>query len=107
MMQMTPIPFYRRLLLALVCLAPAILVAQGPERFSGPSSQTLAQLTGDYWEWRLAVSPSSPRVSAAPITTIAGAIGRRPRATVCERSAKSSCRRRCTCRRATSIPPTW
>jgi uncharacterized protein (DUF885 family) len=47
----------KRLLLALVCLAPAILVAQGPERFSGPSSQTLAQLTGDYWEWRLAVQP--------------------------------------------------
>jgi uncharacterized protein (DUF885 family) len=56
----------KRVLLALACLAPAILVArlataslsgQGPERFSGPSSQTLAQLTGDYWEWRLAVSP--------------------------------------------------
>jgi prolyl oligopeptidase len=47
----------KRLLLALVCLAPAVLVAQGPERFSGPSSQTLAQLTGDYWEWRLAVQP--------------------------------------------------
>jgi uncharacterized protein (DUF885 family) len=47
----------KRLLLALVCLAPAILSAQGPERFSGPSSQTLAQLTGDYWEWRLAAQP--------------------------------------------------
>jgi prolyl oligopeptidase len=47
----------KRLLLALVCLAPAILLAQGPERFSGPSSQTLAQLTGDYWEWRLATQP--------------------------------------------------
>jgi len=47
----------KRFLLALVCLAPAILAAQGPERFSGPSSQTLAQLTGDYWEWRLAVQP--------------------------------------------------
>jgi uncharacterized protein (DUF885 family) len=47
----------KRRLLALVCLAPAILVAQGPERFSGPSSQTLAQLTGDYWEWKLAVQP--------------------------------------------------
>jgi uncharacterized protein (DUF885 family) len=50
----------KKLLLALACLAPAILVAQGaqgPERFSGPSSQTLAQLTGDYWEWRLAVQP--------------------------------------------------
>jgi prolyl oligopeptidase len=47
----------KRLLLALVCLAPALLLAQGPERFSGPSSQTLAQLTGDYWEWRLATQP--------------------------------------------------
>jgi len=47
----------KRVLLALVCLAPAVLIAQGPERFSGPSSQTLAQLTGDYWEWRLAVAP--------------------------------------------------
>jgi uncharacterized protein (DUF885 family) len=47
----------KRLLLALVCLAPAILSGQGPERFSGPSSQTLAQLTGDYWEWRLAQQP--------------------------------------------------
>jgi uncharacterized protein (DUF885 family) len=46
-----------RFLLALVCLAPAVLIAQGLERFSGPSSQTLAQLTGDYWEWRLAVQP--------------------------------------------------
>ena len=49
----------KRLLLALVCATPAILIAQGPERFSGPSSQTLAQLTGDYWEWRLAVSPET------------------------------------------------
>jgi uncharacterized protein (DUF885 family) len=50
----------KRFLLVLVCLAPAILAAQGaqgPERFSGPSSQTLAQLTGDYWEWKLAVQP--------------------------------------------------
>jgi prolyl oligopeptidase len=52
---MTPDPLFRWL--ALLCLAPAILLAQGPERFSGPSSQTLAQLTGDYWEWRLAVQP--------------------------------------------------
>jgi prolyl oligopeptidase len=52
---MTPGPIFR--LLALACLAPAILLAQGPERFSGPSSQTLAQQTGDYWEWRLAVQP--------------------------------------------------
>jgi uncharacterized protein (DUF885 family) len=47
----------KRILLALACAAPAILAAQGPERFSGPSSQTLAQLTGDYWEWKLAVQP--------------------------------------------------
>jgi uncharacterized protein (DUF885 family) len=50
----------KRVLVALLCLAPALLVAQGPpgpERFSGPSSQTLAQLTGDYWEWKLAVQP--------------------------------------------------
>ena len=47
----------KRFLVALVCLAPAILSGQGPERFSGPSSQTLAQLTGDYWEWRLAQQP--------------------------------------------------
>jgi prolyl oligopeptidase len=49
----------KRLLPALLLLAPAFLIAQGPERFSGPSSQTLAQLTGDYWEWRLAVSPET------------------------------------------------
>ena len=39
--------------------ASVIIAAQGPERFSGPSSQTLAQLTGDYWEWRLAVQPET------------------------------------------------
>ena len=49
-----------RVFLAIACAAaPAILAAQGPERFSGPSSQTLAQLTGDYWEWRLAVQPET------------------------------------------------
>jgi len=47
----------KRFLPALWCLAPALLFAQGPERFSGPSSQTLAQLTSDYWEWRLANAP--------------------------------------------------
>jgi len=48
----------RRIAVALACIAaPALLVAQGPERFSGPSSQTLAQLTSDYWEWRLANEP--------------------------------------------------
>jgi uncharacterized protein (DUF885 family) len=50
----------KRLFLALACAAaPVIIAAQGPERFSGPSSQTLAQLTGDYWEWRLAVQPET------------------------------------------------
>ena len=49
-----------RVFLAIACAAaPVILAAQGPERFSGPSSQTLAQLTGDYWEWRLAVQPET------------------------------------------------
>lgn len=44
--------------LALVALlAPAALVAQGPQRFSGPSSQTLYQMFNDYWEWRLAEEP--------------------------------------------------
>jgi uncharacterized protein (DUF885 family) len=37
-------------------LAPVVLLAQG-ERFVGPSSQTLHQLFGDYWEWRLAMQP--------------------------------------------------
>jgi len=31
--------------------------AQGPERFSGPSSQALLQLFDDYWEWKLAQEP--------------------------------------------------
>jgi prolyl oligopeptidase len=48
----------KRFVFAAACIAaPALLLAQGPERFSGPSSQTLAQLTGDYWEWRLATQP--------------------------------------------------
>jgi uncharacterized protein (DUF885 family) len=38
-------------------LASVALFAQGPERFVGPSSQTLYQLFGDYWEWRLARQP--------------------------------------------------
>jgi uncharacterized protein (DUF885 family) len=47
-------------LLALACAAGSVVIAaQGPERFSGPSSQTLAQLTGDYWEWRLANEPET------------------------------------------------
>ena len=43
-------------LVLLIALAPAVLLAQG-ERFVGPSSQTLHQLFGDYWEWRLARQP--------------------------------------------------
>jgi uncharacterized protein (DUF885 family) len=42
--------------LAAFVLAPMVLAAQG-ERFVGPSSQTLHQLFGDYWEWRLAQQP--------------------------------------------------
>ena len=41
----------------LVCLGASRPHAQGPERFSGPSSQALPQLFDDYWEWRLAVQP--------------------------------------------------
>jgi uncharacterized protein (DUF885 family) len=38
--------------------APASLAAQGPpQRYSGPSSQTLYQIFIDYWEWRLAEEP--------------------------------------------------
>lgn len=43
-----------------IVLATALSVspaAQGPERFSGPSSQALHQLFNDYWEWRLANEP--------------------------------------------------
>lgn len=48
----------RRVLLVACCLAlPAFVVAQGPERFFGPSSQGLHQLFNDYWEWRLAQEP--------------------------------------------------
>jgi uncharacterized protein (DUF885 family) len=47
----------KKVLVVLTCaLAPAALLAQG-ERFVGPSSQTLHQLFGDYWEWRLAQQP--------------------------------------------------
>jgi uncharacterized protein (DUF885 family) len=50
----------KRVFLAFACAAaPVIIAAQGPERFAGPSSQSLAQLTGDYWEWRLAVQPET------------------------------------------------
>jgi uncharacterized protein (DUF885 family) len=42
---------------ALVATLTATAAAQGPERFSGPSSQALHQLFNDYWEWRLATEP--------------------------------------------------
>jgi len=44
-------------LLLAVVIAPIALIAQGPERFVGPSSQTLYQLFVEYWEWRLAQQP--------------------------------------------------
>jgi uncharacterized protein (DUF885 family) len=44
-------------LLLAFAIAPIVLSAQGPERFVGPSSQTLYQLFVDYWEWRLAQQP--------------------------------------------------
>jgi uncharacterized protein (DUF885 family) len=31
--------------------------AQGPERFSGPSSQSLLQIFDEYWEWKIAHRP--------------------------------------------------
>ena len=31
--------------------------AQGPERFSGPSSQSLLQIFDEYWEWKIARRP--------------------------------------------------
>ncbi|HET9272249.1 MAG TPA: DUF885 domain-containing protein [Vicinamibacterales bacterium] len=46
-----------------VALAAAVLVAsgapraQGTERFSGPSSQSLLQLFDEYWEWKIARRP--------------------------------------------------
>jgi len=44
-------------------LAAALLVssgaprAQGPERFSGPSSQSILQIFDEYWEWKIAHRP--------------------------------------------------
>ena len=43
--------------LALLAGNPLGLKAQGPERFSGPSSQALLQLFDEYWEWKLAHTP--------------------------------------------------
>jgi uncharacterized protein (DUF885 family) len=47
----------RVLLVAALVATPVVMTGQGPERFSGPSSQTLLQLFGDYWRWRLAAEP--------------------------------------------------
>ena len=54
---MNEIDLVKKLVVAVACaFAPIVLAAQG-ERFVGPSSQTLHQLFGDYWEWRLAQQP--------------------------------------------------
>jgi len=45
------------IVLLALAIAPAVIAAQGPERFVGPSSQTLYALFVDYWEWRLAQQP--------------------------------------------------
>ena len=37
--------------------APHAVHTQGPERFSGPSSQSLLQLFDEYWEWKIARHP--------------------------------------------------
>jgi uncharacterized protein (DUF885 family) len=40
-----------------VIAAPISGRAQGPERFSGPSSQSLLQIFDEYWEWKIAHRP--------------------------------------------------
>jgi len=45
------------LILGLWALAPIGGRAQGPERFSGPSSQSLLQLFDEYWEYKIAHHP--------------------------------------------------
>jgi len=45
------------LLLGLVWAVAPGARAQGPERFSGPSSQSLLQLFDEYWEWKIARHP--------------------------------------------------
>src|SRR5688572_16697981 len=45
------------LLVVWTCAAAPAVRAQGPERFSGPSSQSILQIFGDYWEWKLAHHP--------------------------------------------------
>jgi uncharacterized protein (DUF885 family) len=50
-----------RVILAAAAFALAIaappLRAQGPERFSGPSSQSILQIFDEYWEWKIARRP--------------------------------------------------
>jgi uncharacterized protein (DUF885 family) len=43
---------------ALSIAAPPI-AAQGPERFSGPSSQSILQIFDEYWEWKIAHRPET------------------------------------------------
>jgi uncharacterized protein (DUF885 family) len=43
------------LMAAVVCAA--VPRAQGPERFSGPSSQSILQIFDEYWEWSIARHP--------------------------------------------------
>jgi len=44
-------------LAAALLLATATPRAQGPERFSGPSSQSILQIFDEYWEWKIAHRP--------------------------------------------------
>jgi uncharacterized protein (DUF885 family) len=52
-------PFQVMLAAAAVALAIAAphLKAQGPERFFGPSSQSILQIFDEYWEWKIARHP--------------------------------------------------
>jgi uncharacterized protein (DUF885 family) len=45
------------LIVGLCALAPIGGRAQGPERFSGPSSQSLLQIFDEYWEYKIARHP--------------------------------------------------
>jgi uncharacterized protein (DUF885 family) len=45
------------LVVGLWALAPIAGRAQGPERFSGPSSQSILQIFDEYWEWKIAHRP--------------------------------------------------
>lgn len=45
------------LLVGVLISASLVGRAQGPERFSGPSSQSILQIFGEYWEWKLAHRP--------------------------------------------------